>query len=146
MDDAGHEKDVSGVPKGGQSEEEAVQARIDAMLGKVEAARSRTVDHGFDSSHEKRLSDLEDRARQGRAHYSKGTHHSSDANMGTAIGFAVAYNLAGCVIGGWLFGLLIDQTLTHTFWGQVIGIIVGGLAGLTSAVLLILKKGGDKSK
>ncbi len=57
----------------------------------------------------------------------------------TGVAIAIAYNLLGCVIGGWAIGFLIDQ-LAHTNpMGQGIGALVGAVAGVTAAVVLALR-------
>lgn len=54
------------------------------------------------------------------------------------VGLAVAYNLIGAVLAGWLIGWLIDRA-TGSIWGITLGPIIGAVVGLVSAVFVILK-------
>ena len=91
-----------------------------------------------------RLDLIESRAKASKQTFSKSVKNldKGDVSSGTAVGFAVAYNLVGCVLGGWLLGWGVDKFMHGTYYGQVGGVLLGGIIGLSSAVMLILRKGG----
>ncbi|MBX3112097.1 MAG: hypothetical protein KF857_08820 [Fimbriimonadaceae bacterium] len=129
-----------------EAEAERVRAKVESMLGKVGGATRAAVSpaDGHDDL-EEALDRLKQTAQAKRHDYRKKTDYAhSEASVGTAVGFAVAYNLVGCVLGGWLLGFGFDKVTNGTYWGQVGGIIFGAVAGIGGAVLLILRSGGKK--
>ncbi|MCG9895273.1 MAG: AtpZ/AtpI family protein [Fimbriimonadaceae bacterium] len=62
-----------------------------------------------------------------------------------AVGLAVAYNLAGAVMAGFLLGWAIDA-FTGSVWARTIGTVLGAVAGMTAAIMIVFRDPGKQKR
>jgi F0F1-type ATP synthase assembly protein I len=65
--------------------------------------------------------------------------------QGLGLGLSVAYSLVGCMALGWFIGWLVDKAHgSGGTTGQAIGGLLGCIAGMASAMLMVNRLGGGR--
>ncbi|MCU0317268.1 MAG: hypothetical protein MUC92_11815 [Fimbriimonadaceae bacterium] len=141
-----------GPAANGSPEEEQVEEKLSEWDEKLREAGStpmpevplddldRLIGARADDIREARRRSGFDEAGKAKRNQKGGTYHRL-----LGIGLAVGYNLAGCVLGGFLIGFLIDMP-TKGQMGTVIGTIIGAVVGMIAAILVILNDGPSRKK
>ncbi|MCW5936470.1 MAG: AtpZ/AtpI family protein [Fimbriimonadaceae bacterium] len=140
-----------------RSEEEARLAAEELRLKDIDAAIARARQEArlaapHDEDIELQLRDIEDRARRVRAQKESplpsvgGGKMSDESYRDAGVALAVAYNVVGGTIGGWVIGLLIDMGTKNPPLGQALGALIGGVAGVTGAIIMALRADQRNSK
>lgn len=134
--------------------EEAEEAEEAERLRQIEAELEKVKDTVRlaepDEDLERRMDEIAARAKAARAKPVMNPGGVSKSSAGAyrdaGVALAVAYNVIGCTIGGWGIGALIDMSTGSRPMGQAIGGLIGGVAGITAAIIVVLRSDAKRPK